>query len=166
MARKFQMFDVQYEEGKGFYAVECHDEVAELAYRFMKKHGGAFACAGSRAGVVILQTRLPQDPSDPSGIEAIGVPDYFIVEPICDELWNPKTPAKQRSGGGSGPRAQSTHASPTKFVWETCDALLASLGREPTTREVKDVVEPEGVNGSTASTQFYKWRRARKQSQE
>ncbi len=164
-ARTMQMMTIEHDPENGFYAVESHDDVAELAHRFMLKHSDAFVCAGSRGDIPVLVTTCPKDESDPSGIEAIGVPDWYIVEPICDELWNPgkaNKPSRKRSNTAAGPRASSTHPSPTKFVWATCDALQVSLGREPTSAEVREACEPEGVHKSTASTQFYKWRRAQK----
>jgi len=47
----------------------------------------------------------------------------------------------------------------TVVVWEVADSLSAALGAPAPRNEVLKAVEAQGINASTAATQYGKWRK-------
>lgn len=99
---------------------------------------------------VLIVTCLPEElPADlPFAVEPI-TPELFADKAIRDSL------GKGLTTGATGVRAKSDIESPTKVVWRIADEMKG----EPKSAIVARCVEA-GVNESTASTQFYKWRKA------
>lgn len=69
----------------------------------------------------------------------------------------PALTAGVKRGEGSAPRQGGACAA----VWAMCDELLASFGRMPTGPEVKNEGLARGLNPSTCSVQFNKWKKAK-----
>lgn len=88
--------------------------------------------------------------------EYLGIPEPFVIEPITPELWeDPKAPAKARTSS-TGTRARSDVENPTKLVWRLADAMTGA-----TRGDVVAACVFHGVNKATASTQYYRWQKAR-----
>lgn len=103
-------------------------------------------------GVLVVTCFLEEIPAeDILQIKAEG----HELEPMTPSLWNDKSEA--RAEGTIASRARSEAESPTKLVWSIADSMPDA--------DRKDVIAAcveQGVNKSTAQTQYYKWSKARK----
>lgn len=87
----------------------------------------------------------------------------YSFEPTTPSLFAPqsgKDDAKGTSRPNPGQRAKSDIESPTKVVWRIADEMIGA--------DRKAVVEAcvaAGVNKATASTQFYRWQKAKTASE-
>jgi hypothetical protein len=88
-----------------------------------------------------------------------GAPEGIIFEPQTPDLWSttrgsdsPIATTRQANG-----RAKSEIESPVKVVWRIADEMKGK-----SRAEVIAACVAEGVNKSTASTQFYRWQQAQK----
>jgi len=70
--------------------------------------------------------------------------------------------ARKARQTSSGPAKRPKAGTTTGAVWDICDELAAKHGREPTRQEVMAQCEYDGINKATGSTQFGKWRGAKK----
>ncbi len=68
-----------------------------------------------------------------------------------------KGSAKAEGGNPSAPKSGST----TRRVWEIADALWTPPGPMPDRKKVMAACEAQGINPSTASTQYGKWKASR-----
>lgn len=97
--------------------------------------------------------------------------DSTPLETLAERLGRPlpstiplPPPAPTRSPRNEGPTEYSRpkEGTATGRVWAIADALQASLGRLPTRQEVATEGQKEGINPSTASTQYGKWKGSQK----
>lgn len=104
-----------------------------------------------KQGVVIITCRLEE--LTKSELDA-----DLIYEPITPELFeDPNAPQpKQRRSSTGGERERSDVESPTKLVWQLADEMTGA-----TRAEVVAACVAKGVHKSTASTQYYRWAKAR-----
>lgn len=82
----------------------------------------------------------------------------FEFQPITAEAWDLSVAVQKRQAAHASTesRAKSDVASPTKLVWQIADSMPGA--------DRKDVVEAcvaAGVNKATASTQYYRWQKAK-----
>lgn len=109
-----------------------------------------------KKGVVVVRI-TKQELAELEGDDVI--PAEFVVEPITPSLWDDKDKGEAKPGGAPaslGSRAKSDVESPTKLVWKLADEMVGA--------DRKDVIAAcveAGVNKSTASTQYYRWQKAR-----
>src|SRR5690606_34520288 len=100
-------------------------------------------------GVLIVscfKTELPLD-----------IPADFIVEPITPDLFKGNAkPGEAMKGERTPGREKSEIQSPTKLVWQIADEM-AGADR----KEVIAACVAKGVHPSTASTQYYRWSKAK-----
>lgn len=92
-----------------------------------------------------------------------NVPDEFLIVPLTPSLFDAESVNVSRRAKGDrsadapkGERAKSDAESPVKIVWATADAMPGA-----TRQEVVAACVAKGVNSSTASTQFYRWQKAK-----
>jgi hypothetical protein len=98
---------------------------------------------------------IPQ--SDGSGWETTRWSLGTDVIPVDRELFN-----TQQVGGSE--RNKSKVDSPVERVWAICDSfnVLGPKGKHTVDRaKVMEKALAEGINASTAKTQFYAWRKAK-----
>lgn len=96
-------------------------------------------------------------PVNPASVEALQarIKELAIPEPEAPPAQE-KAPAKAKTERkeGDAPRGGTT-----RRVWELADALRASLGRMPTSKEVVAACEKEEIKAGTASVQYGKWKK-------
>ena len=84
----------------------------------------------------------------------------FAVDPITPSLWAEGAADnfehRARSSSSAGERAKSEVESPTKLVWKIADEMVGA-----SKKEVVAACVAAGVNPSTASTQHYRWSKAK-----
>lgn len=150
-------------------------------------HTEVFWVDGRKVGVVVVTCTLAELVEDKKIGVWIGTDGYhrvsdFIIEPLTTDLWEPDPPmpakgqddparhekwrehraaskaAKAVAAGGepTPPRERSTADSPVKRVWAICDA-----NPDKPRAEVVNLCVSEGINKSTAGTQYSHWKRAR-----
>ena len=118
-----------------------------------------------KKGVVVVNIRF-----DELQIELATLADPtiqgFIYEPRTPSLWQggkddePVAKTTKAATGGEatpkGQRAKSDVENPTKLVWRLADEMVGS-----TRIEVVAACVAQGVNKATASTQYYRWQKAK-----
>lgn len=88
-----------------------------------------------------------------------------VVPPPDNSTSNPQKAAsapKRTTGGGSG--GGKPKGGTTARVWEIADAVMESIGSEDIKALRSSIItkcEEEGINSSTAGTQYSKWKRDR-----
>lgn len=110
-------------------------------------------------GVIVVTCTLGEIPAeDRKQLTEQGI----RIEPLTPELFDKGDRAeasrvsKARPSSAS-PRAKSDVESPTKLVWSIADGMPNA-----TRSEIVAACEKAGVNKATASTQFYRWQKAKK----
>lgn len=102
-------------------------------------------------GVLVITCMLDEiSAAERDEAKALG----FIFEPITPGLFTPEKVEAEKTP--SAPRAKSEVESPTKLVWEVADSMPGA-----SRNDVVDACVKRGVNKSTASTQYYRWQKAR-----
>lgn len=142
------MWKFWYEPGEDIAASwQSRDFVHHTEVTWVDKH---------KVGVLVVSCRKDEiSIAEWAQIEAAGL----LVEPLTPSLWSKDdkpdaTPSRTSSTGA--PRAKSDVASPTKLVWDIADSMPGA--------ERKAVIAAcvaQGVHPSTASTQFYRWQKAK-----
>lgn len=79
------------------------------------------------------------------------IPAEFGIEPITPELWSTRSSTEKAEG-----RAKSEVASPTKLVWTIADSMPGA-----SRKDVIAACVAQGINASTAGTQYYKWSKSK-----
>lgn len=99
--------------------------------------------------VAIVTCRLAEIEDAPAG---------FLIEPITPELFQAHNPFAKaaKPAPSTGERPRSTVENPTKLVWRLADEMVG----QPRAAVIA-ACEAAGVNKATASTQFYRWQKAR-----
>ncbi len=101
-------------------------------------------------GLGSSSVHVPRHEGD--GWETITVSLGTQVEPCDPEFYNQQGYGKKGTGGRV--RNRSEVKSPVKIVWAMCREMTGA-----TRDEIVDACLKEGVNISTARTQYYKWRK-------
>lgn len=104
-----------------------------------------------KLGVVVITCRIEE-------LSNSELDKDLVYEPITPELWeDPNAPQpKTRRASTGGERERSDVESPTKLVWQLADEMTGA-----TRAEVIAACVEKGVHPSTASTQYYRWKKAR-----
>ena len=147
------MFDVQFEQGKGWYWQPSTGPQAEWAHAVAELHEEV-SWAGERDGTPVVTVHVFKH-------ELPDLPKEFLVEPVTPSLWDSRSPKVTGSRDQSSHKEYSTHRRPTKRVHEWLDitSKFCTVDPLPTVGEAVAALVPEGINVSTIRTQFYKWRK-------
>lgn len=142
------MFDVQFEQGKGWYWQPSTGPQAEWAHAVADLHE-EISWAGERDGTPVVTVHVFKH-------ELPDLPKEFLVEPVTPSLWVGDT--KQRTSS-TAPKERSTHASPVAHIHEWLTLYHEEHSAVPTVRDAVAELQPQGINVSTIRTQYYKWRK-------
>lgn len=110
---------------------------------------------GVRAVMIVSVTRDEIPLEDSAEATVLG----YSFEPMTPDLWGRdkgSTEAKSTRSTTGGQRAKSDVESPTKLVWKIADEMPGA-----DRKEVVAACVAAGVNQSTASTQYYRWQKAK-----
>ncbi len=93
--------------------------------------------------------QVPPAPPIPGAAPAPAAPPVppAPAAPVVPKVEEPEANGVRRPSAGTA----------TRSVWDRADALSTSLSRTATRKEVVDACVAEGINSSTATTQFGKW---------
>lgn len=82
----------------------------------------------------------------------------FEFQPITAEAWDLREAVQRRQSNNATTesRAKSDVASPTKLVWQIADSMP-----DADRKAVVEACVAAGVNKATASTQYYRWQKAK-----
>ena len=106
---------------------------------------------GIRGVIVVTCFKHEIPPEDWVEIEAEG----HTVEPITPSMWG-KDDKPSKVKGTVASRARSEVESPTKLVWSIADSMPGA-----DRKEVIAACVEQGINKSTAQTQYYRWSKAK-----
>lgn len=97
-----------------------------------------------------------QDPAVPEiGVKGDEETEETFESP--DRPEPPKTP--RRPSGTVKPLKRPKEGSATGKVWDIADSLVTEGSEAPTRQQVVEACEEQGLNKSTASTQYGKWKK-------
>lgn len=82
-----------------------------------------------------------------------------VKETVKQNEGSPTPPTKEKPAKAAKPAGRPKEGSATGKVWSIGDTLYADTGEIPDRKTVIAACEKEGINPSTASTQYGKWKK-------
>lgn len=107
-------------------------------------------------GVSVLAKDLEDDDTSVEELESrLGKP----LPPVDPKPAPEKAGRKPKADTSDKPVNRPAEGSTTRKVWDMADQLYKASGEVPTRGQVMEACEQDGINPSTASTQYGKWKK-------